>query len=68
MIKIDDDGHTTTPKRFVKEVLRRDLELLTEYWEERWEERLDAMTERERELVRTQMEVMEGRIWKACGL
>ena len=68
MIQIDSDGPLMTPKNFVKEVLRRDLEILTECWEERFEGEMDEMTERERGLVRDQMEKMEQRIIRTCGL
>lgn len=57
----------TTAKRFAHDVVIVDLDIVFGYWEERWAASLTAMSEPEREQVRTHMRKFEERLHKVLG-
>lgn len=60
----DYSGKDYTPKQFARRLLILDLEIFTGYIEDRWKPEFNAMTKRERRLVREQIKKYEDRICK----
>ena len=64
MITGPHDGERCTAKRYAKDMLAIDFEILSGYWSERREDDYDKMTERERHQVNQQIRKLENRIRK----